>query len=472
MPFKQAVAGGRSVGVPGVLRMLALAHRQHGQLPWKKLLEPAIELAEQGFAISPRLHQLLAKDETMKEDPVARAYFWGPDGNAHPLGHILRNPELAHVLRQIANEGPDALHTGDIARAITRKVQAHPTNPGGMTMEDLAAYRAREREPLCFDMDAEPRQVMVCGFPPPSSGPLAIGQIIGLLSRAQGRDNPWHEQTMDPEWLHRYTEAARLAFADRAKYVADPDHVAPPAGAWSSLLDKDYLDQRSALISTKRMPSVDAGQPGGATTAYAPMPDQPEYGTSHVSVVDRHGNAVSMTTTIESGFGARIMVTTDEGRPGGFLLNNELTDFSFAPADEQGRPIANRVAPGKRPRSSMAPVMVFDKRSGELLMSLGSPGGAFIIHYVAKVLLGTQWWGLSPQSAIDLPNIGTTGGPLVLEEDRFTQGTLGAIEARGHKVVQIPLTSGLQALQRLGQGDQGVWRGGADPRREGEVMGQ
>ncbi len=472
MPFKEAVVGGRSVGVPGAVRMLSMAHQQHGRLPWAQLIQPAIDLAERGFAISPRLHQLLAKDETLKEDPVARAYFFAPDGEPYPVGHRLRNPELAYVLREIAIKGPHALHSGAIAEAIVRKVRTHPTNPGGMTAQDLASYQAKERSSLCFDLASTGRMLSVCGFPPPSSGPVAIGQIIGLLERAQGRASPWRNEGIDTEWLHRYAEASRLAFADRAKYVADPDFVDPPAGGWTSLLQPAYLDQRAALISATRMPAVQAGDPGKLTSAYAPMPEQPEHGTSHISVVDQYGNAVSMTTTIESGFGARIMVNTDGTRSGGFLLNNELTDFSFTPTDEQGKPIANRVEPGKRPRSSMAPIMVFDKNSGELLMSLGSPGGAFIIHYVAKVLMGTQWWGLPPQAAIDLPNAGTTGGPLVLEAERYTADAVKTIEAKGHKVVQVPLTSGLQALQRGRKDRQLVWLGGADPRREGDVMGK
>ena len=230
--------------------------------------------------------------------------------------------------------------------------------------------------------------------------------------------------------------------------MADPDFVAPPAGRWASLLEPRYLDDRARLIRPARMPQAPAGQPGGVQSSWAPMPDQPEHGTSHISIVDGFGNALAMTTTIESAFGSRLMVTTDPARPGGFLLNNELTDFSFAPRDAQGRPVANRVEPGKRPRSSMSPTLVFDKTTGELLMSTGSPGGAFIIHYTAKVLHGVLQWGLSPQAAVDLPNFGTLGGPLVLEQRRFPLATVEALQQRGHTVQQGELTSGAQALVR------------------------
>jgi gamma-glutamyltranspeptidase/glutathione hydrolase len=273
------------------------------------------------------------------------------------------------------------------------------------------------------------------------------------------------------DWLHAYTEASRLAFADRAQYIADPDFVPPPAGRWTSLLDTAYLDSRARLITPARLPQAPAGQPGGAASAWAPMADQPEYGTSHISIADAFGNTLAMTTTIESGFGARLMVSTDPGRAGGFLLNNELTDFSFAPTDAQGKPVANRVEPGKRPRSSMSPTLVFDDASGELLMSAGSPGGAFIIHFTAKTLLGALQWGLSPQAAIDLPNFGTTGGALMLEEKRFPAATVDALKEKGHTVNETALTSGLQALQRGSVNGQAVWLGGADPRREGIVAG-
>ena len=472
MPFLQAVVGGRSVGVPGTLAMLALAHRQHGKLPWARLFEPAIQLSEQGFPVSPRLHTLLAAETALKADPVALAYFYQAGGQPHPIGHLLKNPELAAVLRAIATAGPIALSQGPVAQAMVNKVRQHPSNPGLLSLDDLKHYAPKEREPLCMDHKTPQRDLRICGFPPPSSGAIAVGQILGLLARTPAGDEALGADGLpSANFLHAYTEASRLTFADRALYLADPDFVAPPAGRWSSLLDTRYLDDRARLITPARLPSVSAGTPGGQTSGFAPMAMEMEYGTSHISIVDAFGNAVAMTTTIESGFGARLMVSTDPSRPGGFLLNNELTDFSFAPSDAQGKPVANRVEPGKRPRSSMAPTLVFDKTSGELLMSAGSPGGAFIIHFVAKTLLGTWQWGLSPQVAIDLPNFGTTGGPLVLEEKRFPTATVEALKAKGHTVNEAALTSGLQVLQRSTVNRQKVWLGGADPRREGVVLG-
>jgi gamma-glutamyltranspeptidase / glutathione hydrolase len=348
-------------------------------------------------------------------------------------------------------------------------VRRHPTNPGLLSLQDLRDYRPVEREALCFDHQAPARALRICGFPPPSSGAVAIGQILGLLARTPQGAQPL-SGTPSAEWLHAYTEASRLALADRAHYLADPDRVPAPGGRWDSLLDPVYLDERARLIGAQRMPQSPAGRPGGTAVSWAPMPEQAEYGTSHISIADRSGNTLAMTTTIEAGFGARLMVG-DPALPGGFLLNNQLTDFSFAPADAQGRPVANRVEPGKRPRSSMSPTLVFDKATGELLMSTGSPGGALIIHFTAKTLLGALNGGLSPQAAIDLPNFGSLGGPLLLEAGRFPAGTVQALQALGHTVSETPMPSGLQALQRGVRDSQPVWLGGADPRREGVVAG-
>lgn len=467
LPFATAVASGRSVGVPGAVMMLALAHRQHGKLPWARLFDPAVQLAEQGFNISPRLHTLLVADAALKTDPVAAAYFYRANGQPHPVGQVLRNPELAQVLRNLAALGPIALHEGPVARAIVNKVRQHPTLPGTLSLDDLKAYQPREREALCFEHTAASRALRICGFPPPSSGAMAIGQILGLLARTPQAAAPLVNGLPSADWLHSYNEASRLAMADRAQYVADPDFVAPPAQRWSSLLEAHYLDDRARLIGPARMPTATAGEPAAERSSWAPMPDQPEHGTSHISIVDAFGNALAMTSTIESAFGSRLMVTTDSKQPGGFLLNNQLTDFSFAPRDTQGRPVANRVEPGKRPRSSMSPTLVFDKVTGELLMSTGSPGGAFIIHHTAKVLHGVLQWRLSPQAAVDLPNFGTLGGPLALEQGRFPLATVQALQQRGHSVQQSELTSGAQAIVRSGA----AWLGGADPRREGVVSG-
>ena len=470
LAFHAAVVGGRSVGTPGVLRMLAQAHAQHGKLPWAKLFEPAIALANQGFAISPRLHAQLRADAYLRSDPSARAYFYQANGEPHAIGHVLRNPELAAVLQRIATEGVQAVYSGEVAEAVVRKVQQHPSNPGRLALSDLANYQAKERTPVCFDHAAASRVYRVCGFPPPSSGAIAIGQILGMLQHTPASliSPPTEvvDGTPDPRWLHLYTEASRLAFADRALYVADPDFAPAPSGEWQSLLSPAYLRERAKLIRPTVMPQALPGVPVRAQrSSFGSMVAQPEYGTSHISIVDGYGNALAMTTTIEDAFGSRQMVK-------GFLLNNELTDFSFVPRDAQGRLVANRVQPNKRPRSSMSPTLVFDKATGQLVMSVGSPGGAMIIHFTAKTLVGVLNWGLSPQQAIALPNFGSVGGPLVLEGGRFAPATLAALRERGHEVRELALTSGLQAVVKQNRNGQNVWVSGADPRREGEVMGE
>ena len=465
MAFMDAVVGGRSVGVPGTVRMLEMAHAQHGRLRWAALFEPAIRLAETGFPVSPRLHAMLQADAHLRKDPTAAAFFYQPDGTPWPVGHRLKNPELAEVLRRLARDGSRALHEGEIAQAIVAKVQGHPGNPGRMTLADLAGYHAKAREAICHDHTAGSRRWKICGFPPPSSGAIAVGQILGLMARTGAAQEPLATDTGLPsaDWLHTYMEASRLAFADRAQYLGDPDFVPAPGGDWRSLLDPAYLDARARLIHAQRAPTAPAGVPGPVRTSFAPMAEQIEYGTSHISIVDAEGRAVSMTTTIEDAFGARQMVR-------GFLLNNELSDFSFAPADATGRPVANRVEPGKRPRSSMAPTLVFDAE-GRLAASAGSPGGALIIHYTARTLHGLLQWRLDPQAAIDLPNFGTTGGPVVLEKGRFPAPVIEALKARGHEVREQDMTSGLQAIAHGTQDGRTVWRGGADPRREGVVLG-
>ncbi len=481
MPFIEGVVGGRSVGVPGTVRMLEAAHKAHGRLPWARLFEPAITLATQGFRVSPRMNTLLAAEQHLRRDPVAAAYFYDAAGNPWPVGHVLKNPALAQVLQRIANEGSRALHEGDIAQAIVDKVRNHPTNPGRMTLDDLRGYQPKQRQALCHNWTAglaartvASRNYRLCGFPPPSSGAIAIGQILGILALTEGqraapvadpsRTGATPSVVPSADFLHFYTEASRLAFADRAQFVADPDFVAAPGGDWMTLLNPAYLAERARTITATSMKVARPGNPVAQRSAYAPMPDQPEYGTSHISIVDAQGRAVAMTTTIEDGWGARQMVR-------GFLLNNELTDFSFAPRAADGTPIANRVEPGKRPRSSMSPTLVFETRpdgsAGPLVMTGGSPGGALIIHYTAKTLLGTLHWGLDTQRAIDLPNFASTNGPTVLEERRFTPATVQALIQRGHEVREVNMTSGLQAIQRTANG----WFGGADPRREGVVMG-
>ena len=476
MPFYDGVVGGRSVGTPGTVRMLEMAHQQYGKLPWAQLFEPAIALADNGFKVSARLGTLLKDEKYLKNDRTAAAYFYQPDGSPVAIGTTLRNPALADVLRQIASKGSSALLTGPVAQSIVAKVQGHASNPGKLSMSDLAGYQPKKRDPICADYSARGKAYVLCGMPPPSSGAIAVGQILGMLNNTPastlglvtgtggvpGTTSP----TPSADWLHLYTEASRLAFADRAQYLGDPDFVQPPGGSWMSLVAPAYLAERAKLIQPAgpSMKVAKAGNPGAVRSSHAPMPEQPEYGTSHISIVDAYGNAIAMTTTIEDVFGSRQMVR-------GFLLNNELTDFSFAPADAEGQPIANRVQPGKRPRSSMAPTLVFDKATGQLVMSGGSPGGALIIHFTAKTLYGVLNWGLLPQHAINLPNFASLNGPTVLEEKRFPPALVEQLRARGAEVREQNMTSGLQAIARGEAHGKPVWFGGADPRREGVVMG-
>jgi gamma-glutamyltranspeptidase/glutathione hydrolase len=366
---------------------------------------------------------------------------------------------------------------GDVAQAMVKLVQSHPVNPGQLSLTDLSGYRAIERAPLCHDYSAPSafksadasgqKLYRICGMPPPSSGAIAMGQILGLL---QNTPAATLQPGLSAEWLHLYTEATRLALADRAVYLGDPDFVQAPSGNWMSLLAPTYLAARARQITERAMDlsTVRAGQPGGQPSEYAPMPNQLEYGTSHISIIDGNGNALAMTTTIEDAFGARLMVNRGRGLSGGFLLNNELTDFSFVPRDTSGRLIANRVQPGKRPRSSMSPTLVFDKASGKLVLSVGSPGGAFIINFVAKTLYASLNWNMTPQQAIALPNFGILEGtPLILEVQLVSASIREALKAKGHEILEVPLPSGLQGLALTADG----LIGGADPRREGTVMG-
>ena len=465
MDFMQGVVGGRSVGTPGVLRALELAHGKHGKLAWKTLFQPAIQLAEQGFAISPRLAALL-RDESaapMRNDADARAYFFQADGSPRTAGTLLRNAAFAAVLRGVAERGPVAFNEGAVARDIVAKVRSHATNTGLLSEADLAGYRAKVREPLCFDYKAW----RLCGMPPPSSGTLALGQMLGMLAQHPLAAAPPVPASfgLEPsaDGVHLFSEAGRLAYADRSRYVADPDFVPLPGGNADALLDPIYLQQRGALIQPRSMGRAAAGTPTLAATVLADdrSPELPS--TSHVSVVDGYGNAVAMTSTIENTFGSQLMVR-------GFMLNNQLTDFSFVPS-ENGVPVANRVEAGKRPRSSMSPMLVFDRASGALVMSLGSPGGSAIINYVGKVLVGTLDWDLSMQQAISLPNFGSRNGPTELEEGRASAALVDSLKARGHEVKLMPQTSGLQGIQRMQKDGRWTWFGGADPRREGIVQG-
>lgn len=448
MRFMEAVVGGRSVGVPGTPRLLAEAHAKFGKLPWAWLFEPAIRLATDGFAVSPRLNGLLTQEIALRADPRARALYYDEAGAPRPVGYVLKNLAMAETLRTLAAKGADAFYTGYIAEDVVTSVRGHATNPGDMTLADMSAYRVIEREPVC----ASYRVWRVCGMGPPSSGAVAVGQILGVLeTRDMAAMKP------GPEALHWFAEAGRLAFADRALYLGDPAFVDVPV---AGLLDRDYVRSRAALISPERsMGKASAGTPPMKKAMRLAPGEGIEHGTSHISVIDGEGSAVAMTTTIEDGFGARVMTRS------GFLLNNELTDFNFAP-EEDGKPVANRVEGGKRPRSSMAPTLVFDQ-NGDLVATLGSPGGSLIINYVAKTFVAMFDWGLSPQQAVDLANFGSRNGPTEVEAGTEAVPWGAALAARGDAMRAIEMTSGAQAIRVTPQG----LDGGADSRREGVAIG-
>jgi len=470
LEFFRAAVGGRSVGVPGLLRMLEAAHARHGQQPWLPLFAPAIRLAEEGFPVSPRLHRLLYGDAYLRDDPAARRLFYDRHGAPWPVGHPLRNPALAETLRIIAGEGSRALHQGPLAAAIVTAVRSHPGNPGRLSERDLARYQTRERPALCSDY----RRWSVCGMPPPSSGGIAVAQMLGILAHTgiagerphrAGETSPPARQ-LTPAAAHLFTEASRLAFADRNRYVADTDFVPLPGGSPAPLLAPGYLAGRAALIGERSLGKAPAGDPTDAAVALADGQTLELPGTTHLSIADAAGNAVVLTSSIEHQFGSRIMV-------GGFLLNNQLTDFAFLPF-EQRLSVANRVQPGKRPRSSMAPTLVFARRSdgrrGRLELALGSPGGPQIISYVAKTVIGVLDWGLDIQEAIALPNLGSRNGPSELEAGRHDEALAAALRERGHEVRWLDLPSGLHGIQRAPD-QAGGWLGGADPRREGVAAG-
>ena len=453
------VVGGRSVGVPGVLRMLEMTHQQHGKLRWARLFEPAIRLAQNGFPISPRLHSLLSSERYLQQDKPAAAYFFGADGKPHPVGYVLKNPALAKTLREIATGGATVFYTGQIARDIEAKVKSHPDNPGGLTAKDIAGYQAKQRVPVCSDY----RAFTVCGMPPPSSGGIAIAQMLGMLETMDMAALAPQDGQLSAQAVHVMSEAGRLAYADRNRYVADTDFVPLPGNGVEGLLDKKYLQQRAGLIGEKSMGRAKFGIPPGFDVAWGSDTALEYPSTSHLSVVDAQGRAVSMTTTTEDAFGSRQMVR-------GFLLNNQLTDFSFDSVDANG-PIANRVQAGKRPRSSMAPTLVFAKGTKTLLLTVGSPGGTAIINYVSKALLGVFDWGLNLQQAINLPNFGSRNGPTELERGRFPESFIAELKGKGHQLWIADQTSGLHGIMRLQVHGNWVWFGAADPRREGVANG-
>ncbi len=460
MAFYDAVVGGLSVGVPGAVRMLELAHQDHGALDWADLLTPAIALSENGFEVSPRLNGLLARIPKLNQLPTAAEYFYDSDGAPRPVGHVLKNPAYAQTLKAIAAGGADAFYTGDIAAAIVEAVTSAP-NPGDMTLEDLAGYEAVKLEPVCSFY----RAYQVCSMAPPSSGGVTLLQILALMGPLDIAGAGAHSV----EAVHILFEASRLAYADRDQYLADNSMLAGAGGLSSEeviggLLNPAYLATRAKLINPASAalevlpgdPSaydVDASAGKWRNLSADASPEPPS--TSHFVIVDGEGRVVSMTATVEFAFGSHLM-------SGGMVLNNQLTDFSFLP-ERDGVPVANAVAPGKRPRSSMSPVIVFDA-TGAFWGALGSPGGPAIMGYVVKTLVAMIDWDMSAQEAINLPNAVYPRGEPILEEGAFDDQIITGLTARGHQVMQRALTSGVHAVRMA---PDGAFDGGADPRREG-----
>ena len=451
MKWPAARIGGRSVGVPGTVRMLALAHKLHGKLPWADLFQSAIRLARDGFAVTPRLQASIERQKNWEMTPSSAAYFLDPAGEPWPVGHVLKNPALADTLTALAAD-PDALNTGPIAVDIAATVQGYAANPGGMTAADLAAYEPKQRATVCGAYLA----YSICGMPPPSSGPLTLLMMLGMAERLDLHD-------LDPgsaAWAHLFAEVSKVAFADRNHYMADPDFVPQPV---ESLLNRAYLDGRAALISSgSALSKIEAGQPperqGGLE--WSPHSGVLEAGTSHLSVVDGDGNIVSMTMTVEAAFGSHLMVR-------GFLLNNELTDFSFV-AERDDKPVANRVEAGKRPRSSMSPVIVFNADGSPALVA-GSPGGSRIIAYTAGAVASVLGHSMTPQAAVEAGHIINRNSTTTeLEAGTPAADHAQALEALGHKTKVRALTSGLHLIQFTPQG----LIAGVDPRREGLALGE
>ena len=453
MKFGDAIFGGASVGVPGTLRLLEDLHRAHGRLAWAQLFEPAIRLAEEGFRVSPRLHWLLRWYGADSFAPRPRRYFFDQTGSARPAGYLLRNPEFAATLRAIAERGAGAFYEGPVAQAIVEAVATAPNHQGDITLADLAGYKAKERDPLCFTYRAN----RICGMGPPSSGGIAVAQALKLVEAFDLGQGP--ADALNTRAMHLIAEAEKLAFADRDHYVGDPDFVQVPIG----LLNAGYLTARRTLID----PLATMGRPSPGTppqlSGLMPGADATleMEGTSHLSIVDGNRNVLAMTTTIEAGFGSRLWAA-------GFLLNNEMTDFAFRPQDSAGRPLANAIAPGKRPRSSMAPTIVFDEE-GRPWAALGSPGGSRIILYVVKTLVALIDWKMDAQQAASLMNFGSRGGAFEIEIDqRAALWHALKMKPYGHTISADLLNSGTQVIVLR---KDGRLEGGADPRREGVARG-
>jgi gamma-glutamyltranspeptidase / glutathione hydrolase len=438
LPYREAVPSGLSVGAPGAVAILETAHQDHGKLPWADLFATSIAVARKGFPVSSRLAAWLELIKSFSNEPAARSIYYNEDASPKKVGDTVANPTLADTMQRIATEGVRVLQQGPIAEEMAARVRGNP-RPGTLAVSDLAAYKPIKREALCGPY----RVWIVCGMPPPSSGGIAILQMLGLLEPFDlGKDKP-----NDLRALHLIAEAGRLAFADREHYVADPAFVSVPT---QQLVSPGYIAERRKLISEDHS----MGEQGTPVA-----PGYVEHGTSHMTIVDRAGNAVAFTTTIEAPFGSHMMV-------GGFILNNELTDFSPV-AERDGKPVANRVEPGKRPRSSMSPTFVLDQ-DRKLVLSVGSAGGQRIIGDTFQALIGMLDWNLSPQEALDLPRVANMNGTTELEEKGDLPAQADALRKLGHQVQVRRHEGGLTAIRRKGDG----WEGGADPRRDGVAKGE
>lgn len=443
LAFYSAMEGGHAVGVPGAVAALAAAHKQHGRLPWKTLLQPAIALAENGFPVSPRLHALIAQDPLLKQHESTRAYFFDASGEPWPVGHALKNPAYAKTLKQLAQKnGAQDFYRGAFAKSLSTELQAAGSP---ITAQDLAGYQAKITAALCDNY----HRYRLCTAPPPSGGWTVLQTLKileGLPVDAKDANNA--------DTLHRLLETERLSFADRQQYSADPTFIPLPL---AGLLSADYLQERRALIGEQSLGTAKPGVPPGLVPPWGPDGQLLENGTSQIVIADARGHWLSMTTSIEDAFGSRLIVQ-------GLLMNNQLTDFSFQPV-QNGHPVANRLEPGKRSRSAMSPVLVFDE-NGKPVMALGSPGGSRIIGYVTRVLVASLDQQLLPAQAVALPHALSRNGASELETGTDT-AVIQALEARGHSVKTGEMNSGLALIRRYGK----TLQGAADPRREGRAAG-